>query len=103
MKLLWENPGLTRHKILRPIHKLIDRVPCYGHVKTLVYIDRDGEVIEDAEIEAWHAHAVARVLATRGKSFLEGLTDHLISNYIRGLEGHAPKKQTKVRRRIRVD
>jgi hypothetical protein len=72
-------------------------------VKTFVYIDRDGAIIEDADVQPWHAHAVARAIATRGKSFLEGITDHLITNYIRGLEGEVSKKQTGVRRRVRVD
>jgi hypothetical protein len=72
-------------------------------VKTFVYIDRDGEITTDADIEPWHTHAVAQAIATRGKSFLEGITDHLIANYIRGLEGQISKKQTGVRRRIRVD
>jgi hypothetical protein len=97
--VLARKPQLTKHKLLRGIHRVIDRAPCYGHVKTFVYIDRDGQIIEDAEVEPWHAHAVARVIATRGKSFLEGITDHLISNYIRGLEGHVPKHPSRVRRR----
>jgi hypothetical protein len=67
-------------------------------VKTFVHIDRDGVITPDADVEPWHTHAVARAIATRGKSFLEGITDHLISNYIRGLEGHVSKKQTGVRR-----
>ena len=65
----------------------------YGHVKTFVYIDRDGEITLDADVEPWHTHAVARAIATRGKSFHEGITDHLISNYIRGLEGHSGKSK----------
>ena len=76
---------------------MVENVPSYAHIDTLVYIDRDGAVIEDADIEPWHRHAVARAIATRGKSFLEGLTDHLIANYIRGLEGRIGKKQTGVR------
>jgi hypothetical protein len=68
------------------------RVRCYGHVKTFVYIDRNGVITEDPDVEPWHAQAVARAIATRGKSFLEGVTDHLISNYIRGLEGQASRK-----------
>ena len=35
-------------------------------------------------------------------SFLEGVTDHLITNYIRGLEGKIRKKQTSVRRRTQL-
>jgi hypothetical protein len=60
-------------------------------------------ITTDADVEPWPAHAVARAIATRGKSFHEGITDHLISNYIRGLEGEVGKKQTGVRRRVRVD
>jgi hypothetical protein len=93
----------VHRKILTPLRRAGRRAPCYGHVKTFVYIDRDGEIILDADVEPWHAHAVARAIATRGKSFLEGLTDHMISNYIRGLEGQISKKQTGVRRRIRAD
>jgi len=59
--------------------------------------------IKERQLEPWHTHAVARAIATRGKSFLEGITDHLISNYIRGLEGKAGVNQAEVRRRIRVD
>jgi hypothetical protein len=72
-------------------------------VKRLVYIDMDGQISIDAEVEPWHIHAVARAIATRGKSFHEGITDHLISNYIRGLEGQACEAETGVRRRIRID
>ena len=90
-------------KIVGKIKQMAGRVPCYGHVKTFVYIDRDGVITADAEVEPWHMHAVARAIATRGKSFHEGITDHLIGNYIRGLEGQIGKKQTGVRRRIRVD
>jgi hypothetical protein len=54
-------------------------------------------------VEPWHTHAVARAIATRGKSFLEGITDHLISNYIRGLEGDVGTKPSGVRRRVPVD
>jgi pimeloyl-ACP methyl ester carboxylesterase len=79
------------------------RVPCYSHVRRFVYIDRDGEVTLDADVEPWHAHAVARAIATRGKSFLEGLTDHLISNYIRRLEGEPSRRHPqRIRRRIPV-
>jgi hypothetical protein len=102
-RLLPEKPRFTNEKILGHLHRMADRVPCYGHVKTFVYLDRDGTIITDPDIEPWHAHAVQRVLATRGKSFLEGITDHLIGNYIRGLEGQVGKKQTGNRRRIPVD
>jgi pimeloyl-ACP methyl ester carboxylesterase len=91
-RLIPAKSRFTHPKILDQLKAFARRVPCYGHVKTLVYIDRDGEIIEDASVEPWHAHAVALAIATRGKSFHEGLTDHLIANYIRGLEGQAGKK-----------
>jgi hypothetical protein len=102
-RLLPAKPILTNESILGGLKKLARRVPCYGHVKTFVYIDRDGEVTIDADVEPWHVHAVARAIATRGKSFHEGITDHLISNYIRALEGQVLEKQTSVRRRVRID
>jgi pimeloyl-ACP methyl ester carboxylesterase len=92
----------AKKKVLGKLHREKDPAPCYGHVKTFVYIDRDGTIHTDIDVEPWHRHAVARAIATRGKSFHEGITDHLISNYIRGLEGHVGKKQTGVRRRVRV-
>lgn len=102
-RLLPAKAKFTHAKVFGKIQRAAARVPCYGHVNTLVYIDRDGEISIDADIEPWHLHAVARAIATRGKSFHEGVTDHLISNYIRGLEGKIGKKQTGVRRKIRVD
>jgi hypothetical protein len=90
-------------KLALGLKRIARRVPCYGHVRRFVYIDRDGEVTLDADVEPWHAHAVARAIATRGKSFLEGLTDHLISNYIRGLEGEPSRRHPhRIRRRIPV-
>jgi len=68
-----------------------------------VYLDRDGEITLDAEVAPWHVDAVARALATRGKSFFEGITDHLIAGYIRGLEGEVAARRTGVRRRLRTD
>jgi hypothetical protein len=102
-RLLPAKPRFTNEKILGHLKRLASRVPCYGHVKTLVYIDRDGAVTPDAEVEPWHTYAVARAIATRGKSFLEGLTDHLIANYIRGLEGRVGEEPARVRRRARAD
>ena len=101
-KLLPPKPRFTNERILGGLRKMADRVPRYGHVNTFVYIDRDGVIVEDADIEPWHAHAVARAMATRGKSFLEGLTDHMIVNYIRGLEGRAATANVTVRRRTRT-
>ena len=97
-KLLPERPRLTNEKFLGRLHRAADRLPCYGHVKTFVYIDRDGTILTDGDVRPWHAAAVQRALATRGRSFLEGITDHLIGNYIRGLEGMVGKKQTGNRR-----
>jgi pimeloyl-ACP methyl ester carboxylesterase len=102
-RLLPKRPRITNERILRQLTRMAARVPCYGHVKTFVYIDRDGEITIDAEVEPWHAHAVARAMATRGKSFLEGITDHLIANYIRGLEGQVEDKHNGARRRKRAD
>ncbi|HXE51563.1 MAG TPA: lipase family protein [Tepidisphaeraceae bacterium] len=96
-RLLPKEPKLTNQRILRKLKQMAGRVPCYGHVKTFVYIDRDGQITLDADIEPWHAHAVARAIATRGKSFLEGITDHLVSNYIRALEDSLMQKQTPTR------
>lgn len=102
-RLLPEKPRFTNEKILNRLKKIAERVPCYGHVDTLVYIDHDGVITTDADVEPWRAHAVARAVTTRGKSFLEGLTDHMITSYIRGLEGHSPRAQTRARRRLRAD
>jgi len=102
-RLLPDKPRFTNEKILAKLKQMAGRVPCYGHVKTFVYIDRDGVITADADVEPWHTHAVARAIATRGKSFHEGVTDHLITNYIRGLEGKVGKHQSGVRRRIKVD
>lgn len=100
---LTAKPRFTKGILFARLKQRADRVPCYGHVKTFVYIDMDGEITTDAEVEPWHAHAVARAIATRGKSFLEGLTDHMISRYIRGLEGQATKKPSRPRRRDRAE
>jgi hypothetical protein len=102
-RLLPEKPRFTNAKILGRLKRMAARVPCYGHVKTFVYIDHDGVITTDADVEPWHVHAVARAVATRGKSFHEGITDHLLANYIRGLEGKIRKKHTGIRRRIHVD
>jgi pimeloyl-ACP methyl ester carboxylesterase len=102
-RLLPEKPRFTNEKILGKLKRIAGRVPCYGHVKTFVYIDGDGMVTTDADVEPWHTHAVARAIATRGRSFHEGVTDHLITNYIRGLAGHASRKQAGARRRSGKD
>jgi len=53
-----------------------------------------GRIIVDARVQPWHAEAVARAMAARGKIFLQGITDHLISHYIRGLQGGLKAKST---------
>jgi hypothetical protein len=102
-RLLPEPLRLENEKTRSRLKQMAERISCYGHVKTLVYIDLDGTITADADIEPWHIQAVARAIATRGKSFVEGVTDHMIQNYIRGLEGQDNRKQTGIRRRSRVD
>src|SRR6185369_11657761 len=53
-RLLPDMQQLTNHRILRGLKRVAARVPCYGHVRTFVYIDRDGEIIADADVEPWH-------------------------------------------------
>jgi hypothetical protein len=81
------------------LRRLARRLRCYGHVDTLVYLDRDGTLHLGADVEPWASYAVARAIQTRGKSFLEGVTDHLISSYIAALEGRPGKRLTVNRRR----
>ena len=102
-KLLPAKARNAGKKIGAKLKRFAERAPSYGHVKTFVYIDRDGQVITDADVEPWHTAAVARAIATRGKSFHEGLTDHMITSYIRGLEGQAGINHVVVRRRIRTN
>jgi hypothetical protein len=102
-RLLPASPRFTNERILDQLKRIARRVPSYGHVKQLVYIDMDGQIILNADVEPWHMYAVARAIATRGKSFHEGITDHLITNYIRGLEAQGHSRQSKARRRIRID
>lgn len=109
-RLLPARPRFTSAAILGTLKRLAQRARCYGHVKTLVYIDMDGRVIEGADVQPWHAHAVARAIATRGRSFHEGVTDHLLSSYMRGLQGLAEPRDAIVRRilpprerRVRVE
>lgn len=100
--LLPKKLRIKNEKIRTKLKQIAQRVPSYSHVKTFVYIDHDGVITTDADIEPWHRHAVMRAIATRGKSFHEGITDHLITNYIRGLEGKVRKHQTGVRRKVRA-
>jgi hypothetical protein len=102
-RLLPKKPRLTNEKILKKLKQMASKVPSYSHVKTFVYIDRDGVVSVDPDIVPWPTDAVARVIATRGKSFLEGITDHMITNYIRALEGQPSKLQTGLRRRAAIE
>ncbi len=90
---------VKNEKLNTRLQQIAERAPCYGHVKTLVYIDLDGEITPDADIHPWMLPAVARAIATRGRSFVDGLTDHMIGNYIRSLEGQVSKHQTGVRRK----
>jgi hypothetical protein len=99
-RLLPAKPIVGNGKLLGKLKQVAGRVPCYGHVKTLVYIDMDGQVTVGPEVEPWQAYAVARVIATRGKSFHEGITDHLIVNYIRGLEGEVRRTAAARRRAL---
>lgn len=99
LKKLLPKPSTKNEKLLAKLHRAADRVPCYDHVKTLVYIDLDGTITVDANIEPWTANAVARAITTRGKSFLDGVADHLIGNYIRGLQGQVRGKKSRPRRR----
>jgi hypothetical protein len=85
-RLLPARPRFTNEKILGHLKTMARRVPCYGHVKTLVYIDHDGTVTIDAKVHPWRPEALGRALSTRGKTFVQGITDHLIANYIRSLE-----------------
>lgn len=89
-------------RVRRRLDRRMERLPCYGHVDRLVYLDRDGAIILDAEIVPWHVEAVARAIATRGNSFLEGVTDHLIVNYIRALDGKLGGKPSRNRRRAKL-
>ena len=52
-----------------------------------MYIDGEGVITVDADVEPWYRQAATRAAATRGRCFLEGIEDHLIANYIRSLEG----------------
>jgi triacylglycerol lipase len=88
-RLLPLRPRFTNERFLGQLKKLAARVPCYGHVRTLVYIDLDGTVTVGGEMDPWPTYAVRRAIATRGRSFAEGITDHLIGNYIAGLRGES--------------
>lgn len=98
-RMLPDRGRFTSDQFLGRLKRAVDRIPCYGHVNTLVHIDRDGVITVNADVERWHVHAVARAIATRGKSFHEGITDHLIANYIRALDGAVRPTPTSLRRR----
>ncbi len=101
-KLLPKKLPLRNQRLRRRLDRAVERIPCYGHVNRLVYIDRDGTIIPDADIAPWHVEAVARAIATRGKSFFEGITDHLIANYIGALEGTLKSKPSRKPHRTRT-
>ena len=50
-RLLPAKAKLTDGNLLGSLKRIAQRVPCYGHVNTLVYIDRDGLITIDADIE----------------------------------------------------
>lgn len=85
-RLLPDKLRLTNEKILGALKRMAAKFPCYGHVRTLVYIDAGGTIHLDANHEPWTASAVAKAISMRGQAFVDGVSDHLISNYIRGLE-----------------
>ncbi|MGC3969253.1 MAG: lipase family protein [Pirellulales bacterium] len=68
-----------------PLRIVAERIFDYGHVRTLVYIHGDHSIAIDADVRPWNVEAVATALADRGKTFLEGVTNHMIANYIRTL------------------
>jgi hypothetical protein len=90
-RLLPKTSRFVSEKILDKLERMADRAGCYGHVKMLVYIDRDGVITPDAHVAPWHAQSVAQAIANRGKSYLQGVKDHLITNYICGLRGQISK------------
>ena len=98
-RLLPEKPRLTNEKILERLKRMAEQAPCYAHVNTPVYIDGDGRIMPGVDIERWHTQAVLSAIATRGKPFVQGITDHLLSNYIRGLQGQSQSEPTATRSR----
>ena len=52
-RLLPEKPRFTNERILGRLKRMAERVPCYGHVNTFVYIDHDGVITPDADVEPW--------------------------------------------------
>ena len=58
-RLLPKKVKASNKKALARLKELAEQAPCYGHVNTFVYIDRDGVITADADIEPWHQHAVA--------------------------------------------
>jgi triacylglycerol lipase len=84
-RLLPAKPRFTNERILRRAKQIAARVPCYGHVRTLVHLT-DGQILLNSRCTAWHAQAVRDAIDKRGKTFVTGITDHLMSSYIRKLE-----------------
>lgn len=101
--LLPENVAATSAAKPSRLKQLRERFSLYHHVDTLVYIDHDDTIALNANITPWQASAIERAIATRGKSFLEGVADHMIVNYIRSLEAEAGARRTGIRRRPRDD
>jgi hypothetical protein len=102
-RLLPEKSRFANEKVRDRLNRMADRAGCYGHVNTLVYIDRHGVITPEADVAPWHAQVVAQAIATRGKTFLQGVKDHLISNYIRSLQGQISREQAGARRDSRND
>ena len=50
-RLLPAKPRFTNERVLARLKQMARRVPCYGHVKTFVYIDHDGAITIDADVE----------------------------------------------------
>lgn len=86
-KFLPTRPRLTNETVLKRLHRLADRLPSYGHVRMLGYIDAEHRVVLDDEVKPWHSAAVVEAIANRGAGFITGISDHLIGNYIRALGG----------------
>ena len=101
--LLPENAAAANEIKRSRLQRMTERFSHYRHVDTLVYIDHDDTITLNADITPWQAAAIQRAIATRGKSFLEGVANHMIVNYIRSLEAEAGGRQTGIRRRPRDD
>lgn len=99
--LLPENSAAASETKRSRLQRMTERFSRYHHVDTLVYIDHDDTITLNADITPWQAAAIQRAIATRGKSFLEGVANHMIVNYIRSLEAEAGARHAGIRRRLR--